>query len=399
MSDSNRQSLYYYKQSSFGETLNNTAFKAARYTSEKLQFTPTTIESQELRSDRLVDDEIRVSYRVAGPVNTEISADSHDDWLISLLNANAWTAAVTATGTVYSMAAGDNSFNRSSGSFISDGLSATTDVGKWISFSGFTGDTSNNTRFKIVSVAANKIVLSHGTVVTDAAGESVTWTRGAYVKVGTTRDHYTLVRLYNDLGSAGSEPAAVFKDATPASANIQIQAGSILGTTYQWLGRNETRATKATASAGTPTYAVSDGDGNAIISSVAGVSRVFIAGSSFPIYSMSLAIDNRVQENLIVGTEGIDSFTTGSCSITGDLQAYFGTSNAAEYAKLLSDTASTAAVELTGSSNYYIWDLPKTKYTTGDSAGEGKDTQTFLRLSFRALRLAAEDSALTLTKF
>jgi hypothetical protein len=402
MSDSNRQSLYYYKKSAFGAALpTDTPWKNARYTSEDLKFEPTTVESQELRADRLVDDEVRVSFRNAGPVVTEFSADSHDDWLASLLHAVSWSAnpAVTATGTVYSMASGDNSFNRSSGSFISDGLSATTDVGKWISFSGFTGDTTNNTRFKIVSVAATKIVLSHGTVVADAAGESVTWARGAYIKVGTTRDHYALARIYNDLGSGGSEPTALFDDCTIASANLRVQAGTILNTTFQWLGREESTVTKATTSAGTPTYSVSDGDGNAIVSTVNGVPRVWIAGSVFPIYSMNFAIDNRVQENLIVGTEGIDSFTSGSCSITMDLEAYLGASNLTEYAKLTSDTASALAFELNGSGNYYLIDMPKTKYTTGGRAGQGKDTQTYLRLSARALRLAAEDSALTITKF
>lgn len=399
MSDSNRQSLYYYKQSAFGETLNNTAFKAVRYTSEDLQFQPTTVESQELRDDRMTDSEVRVSYRAAGPVNAEFSADSFDDWLVSLMHQTSWTAAVTATGTVYSMASGDNSFNRSSGSFISDGLVSASDVGKWMSISGFTGDTTNNTRFKIASVAAGKVTFSYPAVVTDAAGESVTWKRGQYVTVGTDRSHYALVRLYNDLGSAGSEPAAVFKDMTPASASIQIRAGSILGCNFQWLGRSETSLTKATASAGTPTYAVSDGDGNDVVSSVDGVSAVYIAGTSFPIYGMNLAIDNRVQENLVVGTQGIDSLTSGSCSTTGDLEAYLGTSNLAEYAKLLSDTSTTVAIVLTGSSNYYVLDMPKAKYQTGGRAGQGKDTQSFLRMSFRGLRLAAEDTSFTITKF
>jgi hypothetical protein len=398
MSDSNRQSLYYVKQSAFGTDPTNAAFKAVRYTSEDLKFEPTHVESQELRADRLTDDDVRVSYRSAGPVNVEFSADSFDDWMISLLHANAWTALVTATGTVYSMDSGDNSLNRSGGSFITDGLSATTDVGKWLNVSGFTGTTANNTRYKIVSVAATKIVLSHGSVVTDAAGESVTWTRLQYIKVGTTRDHYRLVRLYNDLGSAGSEPAAVFSDCTPASANLTITAGTIIGAAFQWLGRLEETLTKATASAGTPTYAVSDGDGNNVVSSVDGVPRIFIAGAIFPIYSMGLAIDNRTQENLIVGTEGIDNFTSGSCSITGDVQAYLGVANLAEYAKLTSDTTSTAALELSGSGNFYMIDLPKTRYTTGGRAGAGKDTQTYLRLSFRALRLVAEDSAFTISK-
>lgn len=399
MADSNRQEVYYFKKSAYGDTLNNTAFKAFRYTRDGLQFQPTHIESQELRSDRMIDDDIRVSSRSAGNIDAEFSADSFDDTLVALMHQSDWTAAVTATGTVYSMASGDNSFNRSSGSFISDGLSATDDVGKWISFSGFTGDTTNNTRFKIVSVAATKIVLSHGTVVTDAAGESVTWARGKYLTVGTTRNHFALVRLYNDLGSAGTEPAAVYDDATPVSGNLTIQAGAIFGFATQWLAREEQSLTKATASAGTPTYAVSDGDGNAVVSSVDGISRIFIAGSDFPIYSLNLGMANAIQEKPVVGPEGIDGYISGSFSVSVEAAAYLSAANIAEYAKFLADTTSTLALEVTGSGHYYIWDLPKSKYRTGSKNGEGKDSQTYLRLSASGLRDPSEGTSLTITKF
>jgi len=126
---------------------------------------------------------------------------------------------------------------------------------------------------------------------------------------------------------------------------------------------------------------------------------VWLAGTQHTIYAMDLAIDNRVQENMVVGTEGIDSLTSGSCSTTGNIEAYLSTANAVEYAKLLADTASTVAVELTGSGDYYILDMPKAKYQTGTRAGQGKDTQTFLRLAFRGLRLVAEGTSFSITKF
>jgi hypothetical protein len=86
------------------------------------------------------------------------------------------TAEKTDTDTVYEMDDTDNSLKRSSGSFITDGLSATEDIGRWIKTSGFT-TAANNDNFRIVSVAATKIVLSDGEVVTEAAGDTVTWTR------------------------------------------------------------------------------------------------------------------------------------------------------------------------------------------------------------------------------
>lgn len=81
----------------------------------------------------------------------------------------AGTVNLTKTRTTYAMSASDNSIRDTSNNFIADGFSP----GAHIVVSGFS-NAENNGNFLIVSVAADKMILSGGTVVTENIGPSVT---------------------------------------------------------------------------------------------------------------------------------------------------------------------------------------------------------------------------------
>ena len=79
-----------------------------------------------------------------------------------------WEFSVEVSGITYSMAAGDNSLNDSGSGLVSAGF----EINKPVIASGFT-DAENNGYFTADSVAAGKIVLSNGTVVDEAVGDTV----------------------------------------------------------------------------------------------------------------------------------------------------------------------------------------------------------------------------------
>jgi len=78
------------------------------------------------------------------------------------------TTVATIAGTVYSMDSADNSMSRSSGSFLTDGLSEQYKI----SVTGFT-ESGNNTTFRIADATATKLLLTGNTVTTEVAGDSV----------------------------------------------------------------------------------------------------------------------------------------------------------------------------------------------------------------------------------
>jgi len=75
----NRVKLSKVRESTFGVTPSNPAFKTQRQTSSSLAFNPQTVTSNEIRSDRQVVDLILVGYQAGGDVGHEMSFGAVDD--------------------------------------------------------------------------------------------------------------------------------------------------------------------------------------------------------------------------------------------------------------------------------------------------------------------------------
>lgn len=80
------------------------------------------------------------------------------------------TPNIDLSAATYAMDSTDNSINDSGTGFVTAGFKK----GMQIRVAGFTGDVSNNQDYICGTVAAGKIILREGTVVTDAEGENVT---------------------------------------------------------------------------------------------------------------------------------------------------------------------------------------------------------------------------------
>jgi hypothetical protein len=89
MSDSNRTKIGYVKELVYDTLPANPAFKNLRITGSGLNFSPATVESKELRADRMVGDLIRVGYDLGGSIPLEMSYGSLDD-LIEYALQNFW---------------------------------------------------------------------------------------------------------------------------------------------------------------------------------------------------------------------------------------------------------------------------------------------------------------------
>jgi len=101
---------------------------------------------------------------------------------------------VSGPAVIHSMAAADNSINRTGGSYITDGFVA----GQRITVIGF-ATAANNKTFTIISVVALKMVLEGHTVVTEAAGPSVTITANKL-----ERYRYVSESLHQETGTVTS---------------------------------------------------------------------------------------------------------------------------------------------------------------------------------------------------
>jgi hypothetical protein len=88
MSDANRTRLCHVRETTLGVTPGTPRMRTARMTGEQIRFAPTTVQSNELRADRMNSDPIQVDQVNQGAVNGELSypvdKSPFSDWLESL---------------------------------------------------------------------------------------------------------------------------------------------------------------------------------------------------------------------------------------------------------------------------------------------------------------------------
>ncbi|TGT72908.1 hypothetical protein EN802_13595 [bacterium M00.F.Ca.ET.159.01.1.1] len=168
MSDANRVRLTHVREVTLGTTPNTPRMRTARMTGETLRFAPAFVNSEELRSDRMNADPIKVDEMNDGPVNGELSypvdKSPFSDWLESLFcstwlnqpfrdndgTADSVITGLATSGTVATVTTGD--------AFV---------AGQLVQFSGF-GVAGNNGVFKCTTGSAT-VPAFVGSGITDEA--------------------------------------------------------------------------------------------------------------------------------------------------------------------------------------------------------------------------------------
>lgn len=96
---SNRTAIRIVKETVFNTTPATPAFKNMRYTGESLAYNIRNITSNEIRSDRMTADLIKVGADVSGDLNVELSFETFDDLIAGAL-CSSWSAPVGGASTI-----------------------------------------------------------------------------------------------------------------------------------------------------------------------------------------------------------------------------------------------------------------------------------------------------------
>lgn len=165
MSDTNRVAVGIVEETVRGTTPATPSIQSLRITSAGLAFNPTTVVSEEIRSDRQITDLILVGAEASGDIGTELSFGAADllfegamfsDWVEKPNKVNVTAdSSITDAGTV-----ADTYDVDADGATFVDGL--------LVKASGFT-NSANNQTFKVVSQTATTVVGSGLSLVVETA--------------------------------------------------------------------------------------------------------------------------------------------------------------------------------------------------------------------------------------
>lgn len=375
MSDSNLAELSFLEEVTWG-TIPSIALNTLRYTSESLDDNTDSAESQEVRSDRQIADQIRTGKSASGDINFELSYGSFDVLLTGFMMA-AWGATKNFTATDYSIVSSNvlKSVAQDMSAFI---------VGEWIEVRGFT-TAGNNGYHKVTAVNASasggdEITLD-ATVSTalanEAVGDTVT-VKGATLFNGTTKKSFVLEREYTDLTNIFDNFTGMRVD----SMSLNVQTNSIITGSFSFQGEQGAATAAATIGTGANVAANS----NDVMNAIDHVAELREAKTTLTddVLSITLQGANNLRQQQAVGNLGAIGIGLGKVQLTGTLQAYFATRALLNKYRAWTSTSLSFKTE-DGSGNAYIWDLEKIYITSAPAVIGGQDQDVVADMAWSAV--------------
>lgn len=343
----------------------STTYQALRFTGTSLNLGKETYQSNEIRADRQVADLRHGMRSVAGDISFELSRLTFDELLAAALSGT-WEA-VTTGAVSLEADADDESFVRTTGSFLADGFLP----GDEVTASGF-ATAGNNGRAKLVAVTALALTVDKAlTADVAAAGRTVALV-GRRLKSGTELKTFSVERAFTDIGQY-----MLYRGCAVNALKLSIQPGEIVTGSVTLLGKDMVQATAPHATIVTPPGTGSPFDAFTGVLLEGGVVVANVTG-------VELDVSNGRSTKGVVGQASPTEVHEGAFTVSGSLSAYF--QDATLLNRFIDEEESSLEVLLRDHNgvDFHRLYLPRIKYTGGD-LDNPKEGPVVLSLPFTAL--------------
>lgn len=392
MSSSNLVRVSFIEEATLGETPVAGDFETVRFNSESLSGTPTTTQSQQIRSDRMSSGQIAVGLEVAGEVNFELAKDSGLEKFMESAMLNDWDtqASQSVDLEIDSVA---KTISRASGDF-----NATLDVGDIISLSGFSNSV-NNTQAQVVAINSAleiKVVFneSNGAVV-DEVGSGTSYQRADRLQIGANKKSFTMEKAFLDL----ADKALIYKGQLVNTFSLNIAYGEIITGTVGFNGTKYQAADSAVEFATNgrtilPASTTNAFNGSIDMPFVNSSSTGVLDEATFCIQSASLSLNNNMQAQTCIGEAAPKDYSPGEASIEVSISAYLADDNWNFLAKKLSQEPFALGFMVKNAGGFYGFYLPAIQTSFSDPASGGANQQISIEMTGTAKVGANGESAL-----
>lgn len=396
MSSSNLVRLSVIEETVLGETPVAGNFKSVRFSSESLSGTPTTTQSQQIRSDRLSSGQISVGLEVGGDINFELAKDAVFDNFMESAMLNDWNVQALQTVDLEIVAAA-KTIERASGDWNS-----TLEVGDIITLAGFSSSV-NNTQAQVIEIQSAtviKVVFNEiGGAVVDEVGSGTTYQRADKLSIGSTKKSFTLEKAFLDL----TNKAINYKGQMINTMALNIAYGEIINGTFGFSGTKYEAADAAsefatfgrTIDAASTTNAMNGSiDMPFVISSSAGT----LDETTFCIQSVAINLNNNMQAQTCIGEQAPVDYSPGEATVEISLSAYLADANWNLLAKKITQDPFALGFMVKNAGGFYGFYMPAVQSTFSDPASAGANQQISLDMSGQAKVGANGESSLFIYK-
>ncbi len=374
-------SIAYAKESTFGTPAGAGSSQYIRRVSSSLSLAKEAFASNEVRTDQQVSDLRHGMRSVTGGIEGELSLQTYDDWLASLLRGT-WAAGTSLTNSqLTSVAASVSSgtFTFGGGDPVALGLR----LGDVFRFStGATGNLNRNYRIVAFGGTSNRTVTVFPAPAADIAVAVSTFAmavQGRKLTIGTAKDSYTIEQTNPDLDNSERYVGVRLN-----SASISLPPNGMATVSWDMMGRDGTILSAASSPYfSAPTAAPNTG----IFAGISGGLRV--AGAERAVVT---ALDFQVANNLsmqgVVGSPIAPEIFFGRMILTGNVSAYIEDTSLIDafVAESEIDIVCQLDLPVVGSSpaDFMVFNMQRVKFS-GFSKTVGPDGGVIATFPFQAL--------------
>ena len=382
----------------------DTKAQALRFTSEDLKIDTTTTISEEIRDDRQYSDIIPTKIEATGSIKTEMSYGTYDDFLRAAIS-NSWVAANsysgTTTGTTIAVVTGTG-VDAPNQLVITETAHTPLKVGEAIMLSGFSGTTAEKNNGKVVvitddtgttaTVGKYETVPALFVAASTTAGDALIENSGS-IQNGLDDTSFSIEKQFNDV-----DKHLIYRGMSVNTASFTVEAESIVTTDWTFIGKSgETLSSQILEGSGDTAHTIATT--NPIVSAGTQDCLLIIDGEEAGfVKSVSSEINNNLRGKTVVCVVGNAEIGQGRFMFTGNLSMYF--KDFSIYQKYLdNETASLVFTIGNTRDGFYLFNLPRIKFTESNIVAGGVDQDVMVDGAFHALIDPDSSKTLTVTRF
>jgi hypothetical protein len=377
MGSSNAVRVACIEEVTYGVTPGAGNFDTVRFISESLSGTPDTVESQQIRTDRLSSGQIVTGLTVGGDLGFELAKESvlekfmasamYSDWVTSALV----TVDLEIAGAV---------LTRSSGSWITAGIQQ----GDFITLSGF-------------STAGNNTVICVGTVVdattlefvgpagiADEVGTGTAYKLADKLSIGTTKKSFSIEKKFTDLAV---QYGINYRGMIVNGMDLNVAFGELISGTFKFSGNDYQAVTNVTdliTNARTLNAAATTNTLNGSVDMpilASDVQGSFDAVTTFDIQSVAISLNNNLNAQNVIGDVAPKDYSAGTAQIGIDMATYLNADSWQVLSKKLTQDSFSLAFMVKNAGGWYAFYMPAIQVSFEDPSAGGPNQDVMLNMT------------------
>ncbi len=423
MSSSNRVRIAAIEESEYGKVPIAGDFSQLRFTSEALSGTPDTVESEQIRVDRMSSGQITVGLsNLGGDVNFELAKEALIEKFMASAMMKNWVTPVPVTELNLSIDATAQTITRDSGDWNDD-----ISVGDMLVLNGFANE-ANNVEIMVTAINSTteikytmgaplvnesydewvtdeayevgdkvfedgKIYIcmedhTSGTFATDLAAtkweeeRTLSYKLADYLTIGTDAISFSMEKAFLDL----EEKGIVYKGMIVNQMSLAIAYGALITGSFGFVGNDykvvkqssdfitDSRTIAIPATSQTMNGSV---DMPFVVSELAGE----LDKANFCIQEVGLSINNNNTPKNCIGRITPSSYTEGQTSIEVNLSSYLSDENWELLDQKLNQTPFGLGFAVKNSGGFYGFYLPSVQVSMDDPSSGGRNQDVILSMS------------------